>query len=142
MANFYEYFIKWALVGLVFVSLFAWIIGVQDENDASEKIVNERLINNTFSGIRSDLISYREDAQTQKGLFETETPTQGFGSILLYSVVSAGKVFNGMTIGLFNSMIQLPVVYLGLDPVTASVISIIIIVTIIITLWILYKLGG
>ena len=47
-----------------------------------------------------------------------------------------------MIIGTFNTLIKLPMVILGVDPIVSSVIGTMLILTIIIGLWIVYKLGG
>jgi len=142
MASFYELFISFMLIALAIFSMFAFIISVQGENQVSEKFVDNSLINNTYSELESDLEGLRDKSQSQKTLFEEERPTAGFGTLLLYSIVSSGKVFNSMITGVFNLLIKLPTVFLGLDPVVTSVISTMLLITVIIGLWILYKLGG
>lgn len=142
MVKFYELFVSFLILALLIVSLMAFSILMQEDNDVSEQFIENPVINDTYSNLRSDLISFKDESQTQKALFESENPTAGFGTILLFSIVSAGKVFNGMIIALFNSLIKLPVVILGLDPVVVSVLSAILILSIIIGLWIIYKLGG
>ena len=47
-----------------------------------------------------------------------------------------------MIIGTFNTIIKLPVVFLGIDPIIVSILSTMLILTIIIGLWVVYKLGG
>ena len=142
MAKFYELFINFMLIGLVVLSLFAFSVFFQRENNATEPFIENELMNNTYNTLYEDLDSLRDEGQAQKTLFESENPTSGFGTILLFSIVSSGKVFNGMVVGLFNSLIKLPVVILGIDPVVVSVLSVMLILTIIIGLWIIYKLGG
>ena len=142
MAKFYELFINFMLVGLVVLSLFAFSSFFQSDNNVENQFIENPLINNTYGQLQTDLGGLRDQSQTQKALFESENPTGGFGTILLFSIVSTGKVFNGMIIGVFNTLIKLPVVFLGLDPIIISVISTMLILTIIIGLWIVYKLGG
>lgn len=142
MVKFQELFINFMIIGLVVVSLFAFMVSFQEENDVSEKVIENSLMNETYGNLRIDLGNLRNESQAQKTLFESENPTGGFGTILLFSIVSSGKVFNGMVIGLFNTIIKLPVVFLGLDPIIVSVLSTMLILTIIIALWVLYKLGG
>lgn len=142
MANFQNLFVNMAFIGLIVFGLFAFTIIVQEDNDAPEKIVDNSLINNTYTSLRSDLEGFQESSQAQKLLFEREQPTLGFGTLLFYSVISAGKVFNGMIGVVFNSIIKLPVVILGLDPVLVSVITTILVLVIIVGLWIIYKVGG
>lgn len=142
MAKFYELFVNFMLIGLVILSIFAFSMAFQRENKADEPFIENSLMNNTYNTLYEDLDSLRSEGQAQKTLFESENPTGGFGTILLFSIVSSGKVFNGMVVGIFNTIIKLPVVILGIDPVIVSVITVMLIITIIIGLWIIYKLGG
>lgn len=142
MARFYDTFINFMLIGLMVVSLFGFIIFLQNENNATDRMINNALMNETFTDLSEKLGGLEDESQAQKTLFESEKPTEGVGSILLFSIVSSGKVFNSMIIGVFNILIKLPVTFLGLNSVVVSVISTIVIITIIIGLWIIYKLGG
>lgn len=142
MAKFYDLFVNFMLVGLVILSLFAFGSFFQSDNNIDNQFMENSLMNDTYGSLREDLGGLRDQSQAQKTLFESENPTSGFGTILLFSIVSTGKVFNGMVVGVFNTLIKLPVVFLGLDSVIVSVISTILILTIIIGLWIIYKLGG
>ena len=142
MAKFYELFINFMLIGLVVLALFSFGAFFQEDNNIDNQFMENSLMNNTYGKLRTDLGGLRDQSQAQKTLFESENPTSGFGTILLFSIVSTGKVFNGMVIGVFNTLIKLPVVFLGLDPIIVSVISTMLILTIIIGLWIIYKLGG
>lgn len=142
MAKFYDTFVNFMFIGLTVFSIFAFIVFFQDENEVSDKLMDNEIMNNTYSSLETDLSNLRDDSQTQKTLFESETPTNGFGSILLFSILSVGKVFNGMIVGVFNTLIVLPVQFLGLNIVVVSVLSSILLLTIIIGLWAVYKLGG
>ena len=141
-AGFYKTFISFMFIGLVALSMFAFVINFQSENEVENKLMDNSIMNDTYYSLESDLSSLRSKSQSQKSLFESETPTGGFGTILLFSIVSVGKVFNGMIIGIFNTIIKLPVVFLGLDIAVVSVLGTILILTIIIGLWSVYKLGG
>lgn len=142
MAKFYDFFINWMFVGLLIVSLLSFGVFYQEDNNAEDKFIEDSLMNETYTNLRTDLGELRDKSQAQKTLFESENPTSGFGTILLFSIVSTGKVFNSMIIGVFNTLIKLPTVVLGLDPIILSVIGTMLILTIIIGLWIVYKLGG
>lgn len=142
MAKFYDLFINFMLVGLVVLSMFAFAVVFQEDNNVDEQFIENFLMNETYNNLKTDLGNLRDESQAQKTLFESENPTGGFGTILLFSIVSTGKVFNGMMIGTFNTLIKLPVVILGIDPIIVSVLSTMLILSIIIGLWIIYKLGG
>lgn len=142
MTKFLDLFTNFMLIGLVVLSMFAFGVFFQEENNIDDQFIENPLMNETYSKLKSDLGDLRGQGQAQKTLFESENPTGGFGTILLFSIVSTGKVFNGMIIGLFNTLIKLPVTFLGLDPIIVSVLATMLILTIIIGLWIMYKLGG
>lgn len=142
MTTFNNMFKNMMMIGLIIFSILSLGFIVQEENDAEEQFKDNSLISKTFDSLESDLGNLRNQSQSQKTLFESENPTSGFGTILLFSIVSAGKVFNSMMIGVFNVIIELPVVFLGLDPLVVSVISAIFIIMIILGLWAVYKLGG
>lgn len=142
MTNFKDLFFNFMFVGLIVFSLFAFIITTQAENNTPDKFINNVLINETYSTLESDLLDFQQQSQAQKLLFEREQPTLGFGTLLFYSVISSGKVFNSMIGAVFNSIIKLPVVVLGIDPVVVSVITTMLILSIIVGLWIIYKIGG
>jgi len=142
MAKFEELFVNWALGALIVFSILSFAIIVQEDNNANEKLIDNTLLNGSFTQLQSDLEGMRSQSQSQREAFEEEKPTAGFGSLVLFSVVSSGKVFTGITIGTFNVLIRLPMVLFGVDPIISSVLSTILIVMIILGLWLLYKLGG
>ena len=142
MARFYDLFMNWMLIGLVVVSLLSFGVLLQEDNNVDDKFIDNSLMNETFGSLKTNLVGYESQSQAQKTLFESENPTSGFGTILLFSIVSTGKVFNSMIMGTFNALIKLPTVILGVDPIILSVLGTMLILTIIIGLWIVYKLGG
>lgn len=142
MAKFEELFVNFAFASLLILGIVLFGSILQTDNNANETIMDNTLFNDTFSTLKSDLEGFSSQAQTQRTLFETEKPTTGFGSLILFSIVSSGKVFTGMTIGSFNLLIKLPTILFGLDPVITSILSTVLIVVILLGLWVLYKLGG
>ncbi len=142
MAKFETTFVNYALGALILISLFAFIVTIQEDNNVSDGIIEVEIINTTFSQLKTDLGASRDLSQNQLELFQKEEPTIGFGSLILFSVVSSGKVFTGIIIGTFNLLIKLPMVIFGIDPVISSILSTILIIGFILGLWILYKLGG
>lgn len=142
MVKFEELFVNFALGTLLILSIFAFGIQLQADNNAQESIRDNTLLNSSFGQLQQDLGGMRDQAQTQRELFEQETPTTGFGSLILFSVVSSGKVFTGITVGSFNVLVKLPMILFGVDPIVSSVLSAILGVLIILGLWFVYKLGG
>lgn len=142
MVTFSKLFMNFMLVGLVIISLFFYIGLTQEENNVEDKFIENSLINKTFEDLKTNLGDIEQESQAQKTLFESENPTSGFGTILLFSIVSSGKIFNGMIIGVYNVLISLPASIIGLDPILLSILGTMLIFTIIIGLWFLFKLGG
>ncbi len=142
MVKFESLFVNFALVSLLIVGLFSFGVILQSNNNADEKIVDIPILNKTFRSLEEDLVAAQPKSQNQLDIFETEEPKTGFGSLLLFSVVSSGKTFTGIIIGTFNVLIRLPTVVLGVSPVISAVLSTIIIISFILGLWVLYKLGG
>lgn len=140
--SFSDLFMTFMFAGLFIVSILAFAITSQTNNNVSNGFSDDPVINGTYFSLKTTLGGLSNQSQAQKSLFESENPTIGFGTILLFSIVSAGKVFNGMIIAIFNTLISLPVTVLGIDPIVISVISTMLILSIIIGLWIVYKLGG
>jgi hypothetical protein len=124
------------------LSLFAFTITVQTENNTDIKLTEDKYINSVYEQLNRDLGNFSKTSQQQREVFESDNPGNNFGYLIFYSIISAGKVFTGMTIGLFNLLINLPVRYLGISPVIVSIFSTILIITVIIGLWIIYKVGG
>ncbi len=142
MAQFYKLFINFILIGMIALGVLGFTVGLQEDNNLNDTITNNALINSTFTSLEADLSGFRDKSQSQKSVFESENPTEGFGSILLFSILSSGKVFNSMIVGIFNSIIALPAVVLGIDPAILSVVATLLLITIIFGLWSVYKLGG
>lgn len=142
MGQFEKLFFSLIFIGLMVFGILQFSFSFQDENAVGNKLINNSLMNNTYVTLQNDLGSLRDDAQEQKDLFEQEDATSGFGSILLFSIIGVGKTFNSMVVGVSNTVLQLPVTFLGLDPVVVSVLTTLLIIVIILGLWRLYKLGG
>jgi len=142
MVKFEELFIGFALAGLLIAAIFAFGITLQSNNGDGDKIEDIAILNDSYSELITDLGSSRDTAQTQVGIFDKEVPTAGFGSLILFSIISSGKVFKGIIVGTFNTLIKLPVSELGLDPLITAVLSTVLILIMIMGLWVLYKLGG
>lgn len=139
--EFKKLWITFALIGLMVFSLLAFIVRFQIDNQQADSILNNSIINRTYSGLQTNLSSFGSTSQSQRGVFESETPTDSFGSLIIFSIVSSGKIFTSMLFGVFNLLILLPSSLLGLSPIIVSTLSAILIVSIIFALWRVYKVG-
>lgn len=129
------------IISLIVLSLFALAITVQNDNDAAQPIIEEPLFNESYRGLLSNIQESSGSSRTQEGLFNSENPKPGFGSIVLFGIVSAGKTFSSMSFAFFTVVIKLPLVALGIDPNVASLLLTYLILLILVALWALYKFG-
>lgn len=141
MVEFDDLWVKFSLIGLVVASLFSFIVYFEQDNGETDTVLNNSILNRTYQGLQTNLSAFGDETQSQRSVFESETPTDSFGSLIIFSIVSSGKIFTGMLIGVFNLLILLPTAILGLDALTISVLSGILLVTIIFALWRKYKQG-
>ena len=141
MVKFVDLFLKFMFIGMIVLSLFSFIVLFQSENRVSNQFADDDLINSTFSDLTTDLEGLESRSQKVKDAFESEKP-KGLISLILFSIPAAGKTFNSMVVGVFNLLIKLPIVFLGLPPSIVSVLSSVLIIIIVLGLWAVYKLGG
>lgn len=142
MANFQDMFGNFLWLGLFILAGFTFMILVQNANNATQPIIEDPLFNESFEDLTSSLSGLEDTSGVQYSQFIGEEPKTGFGSIVLFGIVSAGKTFGNVVIGMFTILIKLPLVVIGIPQTLFSVIITWIIISLIIAAWILYKLGG
>lgn len=142
MADFKGLLVNLALAGLIVFCIIALGISLQENNNSAENITDNQIINTSYNNLRSGLESIESNATGQRVLFEKENPTITFGALILYSIISAGKVFTNVIIVIFNVLISVPASVLGIDPVIFAVLGGLFVAVILLTLWYLYKVGG
>ncbi len=142
MAKFEDLFGNFVMVGLMVLALFSLIIIVQIDNDAAQPLADSELFNSTYGSLNETIGSLEGTSATQYNLFSKETPTPGFGSIVLFTIVSVSKTFGNMIFALFILLIKVPLIVLGVDPTIVSMIISFLTISVVIALWIIYKFGG
>ncbi len=141
-ASFRETFMTWGLIGILVLATLSYIIVLQQENEVTDTILSNTVINNTFSSLQSNLSAVEGETQTQRESFESEIPERGFGSLLIFSIVSVGQKFTAIIISTYNILIVLPASILGVPSIVISVLSSILIVTLILLIWRVIRAGG
>lgn len=142
MAEFYKLFVNSLIAGIALFSVMAFVVSFQSTNNVSNSLVNNPLISHTYGNLSNKLGGLSEDTQDQRTRFESENPTAQFGEIIFDTISSGGIIFGGLTVSLFNAIIGLPQTVLGIPKPVIAVLSAILIVTIILGLWRIYKAGG
>lgn len=140
--SFQATFYKFIGLALLIVGLLSLTFILQDNNDVGNPISNNSLFNDTATSLKSSISSSEDSSKTQQENFNEENPRPGFGSIVLFGIVSAGKTFTNMVWNFFPLIFKIPMIILGIDSVIVSTFISILTITIIIGVWIVYKLGG
>lgn len=133
---------KFLVAALVIFSLFSYIIITQSENDAGDPLRNEQRFNESLESLIVSIDASTEAAEEKYGVFASEEPKSGFGSIVLFGIVSVGKTFSSIVFGVFGAIIKLPLTVFGIPATVYSMILTWLIILVIVSVWLLYKLGG
>lgn len=144
MANksFLQLFTMFALVGIFVFAIISFSYNLQANNGVEDTILGDGIINKTYSNLNTDLNKFRDESQGQKTNFEEGGLSVSFGSLVLTTIGSIGKVFNGMIIGVFGILIVLPAQILGINSLVIGVIEAILLLTIMLSLWRVYRQGS
>ena len=136
---FKDIFIKLMLVGVLFLSIMSWIIITQTDNDQSNLITNNTLINKSYGDLSSQLTSTQSQGDTASGTFTNITPTSNLGFVTVTSIISPTRIFRGLILGTYNVIIALPAQFLGVPPVILAVINSILVLLLILGVWFIWK---
>ena len=142
MSRFQELVVNFSIVAIMVMSLFSFFIIVQEQNDAVDPLRDNAVFNDSFQQLIGTIENNTRDAEEKYGVFNDEDPKAGFGSIVLFGIVSVGKTFSSIIFGTFIAVIKLPLVILGIAPSVYNLILVILIISVIVSVWLLYKLGG
>lgn len=139
---FQKTFYNFMLLALVVLGIFSFAFFVQSDNNAPTPLSDNALFNDTAARLRSNITGAEGSSKIQQRIFSDEKPKPGFGSIVLFGIVSAGKTFTGLIYDFIGLILRVPMIVLGIDSEIVSAFITILIVALIIGLWIVYKLGG
>ncbi len=142
MGDFKQLFGKFMMAALIILPLLTLIVVLQADNNSPERIQDNNVFNQSFGS----LVTTIDNATTQAGekydVFNQEIPQTGFGSILLFGIVSVTKTFSNVVFSFFISLIKLPLLVFG---VPASIFNLLITwltIFLVVVVWQLIKLGG
>lgn len=142
MASFEATFNNFLWLGLFVFAGLSLIFIIQADNGAPQPLEEDPLINISFNELRANITAGENASETQYGIFNSEKPKPSLGSIVLFTIVSAGKTFGAIVINVFFILIKLPVLILSLDPTIISILITWLSISLITALWLLYKFGG
>ena len=142
MAGFKELFGKFVMIVLIILPLMSIVVLLQEDNDSSQKLGENNVFNETFGGLVSVIDDATNEAGEKYDVFNQENPKPGFGSIVLFGIVSVGKTFSNVIFGFFLAIIKLPLIVFEIPQTIYNLLITWLTVFVIIVVWLLYKLGG
>ncbi len=135
-------FIKMILVGVIFLSIMNWVIITQTDNDQTNLITNNTLINSSFGELTDNLNAANSQTEIASGTFSNSTPTSTLGFVTITSIVSPTRIFRIFILGTYNILVRLPAQFLGVPEVIISVINSILTLLLILGVWAIWKGGN
>ncbi len=138
--SFRELIVTFILIAVFIIALANVAIRIGTDNDSSISILDNPVLNNTFSELQTDLSNAESDVNSSKTSFESEKTNIEFGELTFKSIVGSGKKFTGILFGILNLIFRLIFSVIGLIIVLGAII-IIVTINVILRLWRLYKQG-
>jgi hypothetical protein len=142
MANFEGLTAKLIVSALLLISIFSFIVINQRDNNAANPMEENAIFNQSMGLLLNKIDNGTSSANEKYGVFNSEEPQTGFGSIVLFGIVSVGKSFSQIITGFFTAAVKLPLSVLGIPANVYNLITTWLIIAIIVGAWLLYKLGG
>lgn len=142
MDSFRDLFTTFAIIGVFIFASISFIVTTQIDNSANNTILENDVINRTYERLETNLSDFGSQTQTQRESFESEIPERGYGSLIIFAIVGIGQRFSGIIASVYNIIIVLPASILGVSPVVISTITAIVLVSMILLIWRVYRSGG
>ncbi len=134
--------IKMLIVGVLFLSIMNWVIITQTDNDPTNLITNNTLINTSFGDLTTNLNTAQAQTEIASGTFSNSTPTSTLGFVTITSIVSPTRIFRILVLGTYNILIRLPAQFLGVPETILAVINSILTLLLILGVWAIWKGGN
>lgn len=137
-----EQFILFAVIGIMALSAIFFISTTQSDNDTTFSILDNPTLNKTFNRLQTNLTNYGDVAQEERAKFESEIPEENTLTLLIFSIVTVWQKFFALIIGVYNILVVIPASVLGVSKVIIAVFDSMVVVTLILLGWRLYRVGS
>lgn len=137
-----DIFFSFALVGLFIVATITFVGQFQVENNAEISIYDNEVINRTLGDFNTNLDQDATNLTGQKNTFDAEIPERGFGTLLIFSIVTVAQSFVNGIITTYNTLVVLPASVLGIPSIVMNVLTSILIVSMVLLSWRVIRLGS
>ena len=124
---------------LLIFGILSFTFIIQEENDSSQKLSDNPLINDTYNDLFGNLSANQGQAQTSSNVFGNFTPNENLGVWEVTPIVSPTRLLRTLSVGFYNIFVQLPMKVLGVSPLVAGTINGILLFLLIIGIWAVWK---
>jgi hypothetical protein len=130
-----------ALVALFFFCMLAFAVQTQTNNPTNSSLSTDPNFNATYQSISGAVASTSTVANATSSTFNSENPVISFGQIVMLSIVGVYKLITSTVISAFNIIAGISMTYLGIPPVVIGVIGGILVITLTLLAWRLWRWG-
>ncbi len=136
MSSMKSILVNMIFLGILIFAIMSFIVIIQKDNsvDPVDRITNNSLINDSIGDLETSL-NKQDDAQRALNESEKDIPQEYAGDLDVSSIISSTLLARTMTITIWNIIIKLPQVILGVSSIVASAITVVLIILIIIGFW-------
>lgn len=137
--DFKNLFTTFAIVSLMVLAIFSFVISTQSSNNSANLITNNSIINDTYGNLYGNVSEFQASSDTASGTFGIAPPTSTFGIVDVASITGTTRIFRALTTGVYNILIQLPMKILGVPAIVVGLIDAIILLLIILGIWAIWR---
>lgn len=140
--SFKEYAVGFVLIGVFTLALLVFGIQIANENDAQQNINQDPRIATLYYSINSSLGLAYNYANDSKASFEQDNGFLSFGSLVFNSIVGVGITITKIPILIYDAVMLFLSDVLGIPPIIINSGLAIILITIVLLLWRVYRIGS
>lgn len=140
--SFQNLFIQFSLISLFVFGTISFIVLFQQENGAATTILENQLINSTFVDLAASIADQSVSSNSSQNSFNSEVPAPGFGSLIIFAIVGVAQTFTSLVTTIWNILIILPLSILGIPNEVANVLGSILVISLILLAWRVYRVGS
>jgi hypothetical protein len=139
--GFKEILISAILVGLIVICLLQFANQSAVDNNANRSIMQDTALANALSNLTSSVNNVYPTSETQLNSTSAEQPSLSFGSLVMFSIVGATRIFTGTITTLYQSIFIL-VATMGIPPIVIQTFFAIILIVVILSIWRTIRIGS
>lgn len=130
------------LVGLFTIALINFSVNLTESNDVNGSLMTDPNLNSSFTDIQTELEASKSVAEGIRSSFFGQIPIIGDIAVILGYIFGTTKQIFALIRGLFELYFELIQTYMGIPPIVTTVFTTIIVLTLILLAWRVYRAGS